>query len=591
MKIRVPLVAALIALQVTGAGNALAKGGGGGGGNPPPPPPPPTTTNPSAPALLSPAAGASVLQPVTMSWAASTGTTPIVAYNWAVSSTSTFSVPVRTGFTAASSTSSVIPLSAVLTGLSPGTYFWRVDAVRDFDSPNVGLITGPWSAVRSMVITGSAPSTLPAPVMTGPPDGFRYHPYETVHNAWQPVPGAHHYLLEYDNEPTFTLPLFNADFSPIPADVTIAPLMFGEPVGNLWFRVVAVAADGTRSLPSNVRMVTISFIAPIPPAPLLVGPPDGSPAQVPFVLDWADDANPQSYELQIGQDPTFAAANAAECTGVDWCVRGIPVSQWTVPNLIPGVKYWRVRSEHGDISPTEPALSAWSAVRSVVVGATPPRIQQFRLDVLTDNGLTVSSHTDAFSGTTLDNQVFGHLELDPFIPVAGQVVTLTSSDPTVASVPPTYTVPHQQGLDATASIGNFPIDPKPVSVAQTVTITASLPTGSMSQTLTVHPRVIPPPPPPPVLTAPDQINPVSGFRSRPGANLTFSWMPVLGATSYELQVDDSSAFTLPLSFSRTTPDTAAGTSTLAKTTFWWRVRATTGSTTGPWSTVRSFFVN
>jgi hypothetical protein len=312
---------------------------------------------------------------------------------------------------------------------------------------------------------------------------------------------------------------------------------------------------------------------------------------VPFILDWADDANQQSYELQIGQDPTFAQANAAECTGVDWCVRGIPESQWTVPNLIPGTKYWRVRSEHGDISPTVPALSAWSAVRSIVVGATPPRIQQFRLDVLTDNGLTVASHTDAFSGTTLDNQVFGHLELDPFIPVAGQVVTLTSSDPTVASVPATFTVPHQQGLDATASIGNFPIDPKVVSVARTVTITASLPTGSMSQTLTVHPRVIPPPPPPPTLTAPDLINPVSGFRSRPGANLLFSWMPVTGATAYELQVDDSQAFSLPLSFTRTTDATAAGTSTLPKSSFWWRVRGLAPGAVGPWSTVRAFTVN
>src|SRR3954470_11003229 len=239
MKIHVPALAAALVLTIATAGPAGAKGGGGGGT--PPPPPPPTTTNPSAPVLVSPAAGASVLQPVTISWAASTGTTPIVAYNWAVSSTSTFSAPVRTGFTAASATSSVIPLSAVVTGLSPGTYFWRVDAVRDFDSTIVGLVTGPWSAVRSMVITGSAATTLPAPVMTGPPDHIRLHPYETVHNAWLPVPGADHYLLEYDNEPPFTLPLFNAQFTPIFA--TVPPLMFGEPVGDLWFRVVAVAAD------------------------------------------------------------------------------------------------------------------------------------------------------------------------------------------------------------------------------------------------------------------------------------------------------------------------------------------------------------
>ena len=120
---------------------------------------------------------------------------------------------------------------------------------------------------------------------------------------------------------------------------------------------------------------------------------------LPTTLDWADDANPQSYELQIGTDPTFAQANAAECTGVEWCVRGIPESKWTIPNLTTGTKYWRVRSEHGDSSPTTPALSAWSAVRSFKMLQTPPRIQALSIDAITDNGLTVYSHTRAYSGT------------------------------------------------------------------------------------------------------------------------------------------------------------------------------------------------
>src|SRR3954466_11995528 len=68
MKIHVPALAAALVLTIATAGPAGAKGGGGGGGTPPPPPPP-TTTNPSAPVLVSPAAGASVVQPVTISWA------------------------------------------------------------------------------------------------------------------------------------------------------------------------------------------------------------------------------------------------------------------------------------------------------------------------------------------------------------------------------------------------------------------------------------------------------------------------------------------------------------------------------------------
>jgi hypothetical protein len=455
------------------------------GKKPPPPPPPPA--GPAAPAQIAPTGGASAVQPVQLSWGASQGTTPIVAYNWQVATNSTFTGLQLTGSTAASSVGGSIPRQAAVSGLPNGSYFWRVDAVQDASDPNVGLVTGPWSPAAAFTVTGSAAGTPAAPNMIGPPDLFKYHPYESVRNEWQPVAGAHHYLLEYDNESTFTLPLQNADYSPIPASETTAPLMFGEPLGNLWFRVRAVAADGTRGLPSNVRRVTITYNAPIPPAPLLTGPPTGTSVTLPTTLDWADDANPQSYELQIGSDPNFAQANAAECTGVEWCVRGIPESKWTAPNLTTGTKYWRVRSEHGDSSATTPALSAWSAVRSINVQQTPPRIKALSIDAITDNGLTVYSHTHAFSGANADNTVFGRLALDPFLPANGTTVTLTSSNPAVASVPPSVVVDRPCCLDNTEALGSFPIDPKQVTVPTTVTITATLPTGSVSVPLTVDP--------------------------------------------------------------------------------------------------------
>ncbi len=430
------------------------------------------------------------MQPVSLQWGASHGTTPIVAYNWQVATSATFSALVITGSTAASSVGGPIPQRASVSGLTNGTYYWRVDAVQDESDPNAGLVTGPWSAGAAFTVTGSAPGTPPAPTMIGPPDLFKYHPYEQVRNEWTPVSGAHHYLLEYDDESTFTLPLFNADFSPIPASQTTAPLMFGEPVGNLWFRVRAVSADGTRSLPSNVRRVTITYNAPVPPAPLLTNPPNGASLKLPTTLDWADDANPQSYELQIGSDPNFKQANAAECTGVEWCVRGIPESQWTIPNLTNGVKYWRVRSEHGDSSPTTPALSAWSAVRSFTMQQTAPKIQALSIDAITDNGLTVYSHSHAFSGTNPDNTVFGRLTLGPFLPSAGTTVTLKSSNPAVASVPPSVHVDRPCCLDNTAALASFPIDPKQVTASSAVTITATLPTGSISVPLTVDPAAV-----------------------------------------------------------------------------------------------------
>jgi hypothetical protein len=522
MKARYAALALCLAGQLVLASPVAAKGGGGTT-----PPPPAAPTNPPAPALLAPAAGASVTQPTTLSWSPSVGTKPIVAYVWQVSSNSTFTALVFQGNAVRPSDTAPAPTTGTFSGLPNGSYFWRVQATQEQVTAIDGPITGPFSAARAITVAGSVAGTLPAPSLTGPPNLFQYHPFEFVRIAWDPVPGADHYLLEYDNEPTFSLPLFNADFSPIPASQTTDPIMFGEPNGNLWFRVRAVAADGTRSLPSNVRQVTVTFTAPDQTiAPLLTAPPDGTTSQLPLTLDWGDDANPQSYELQIGTDPTFAQANAAECTGVEWCVRGIPESQWEIPSLPVGKSYWRVRSEHGDKSPTVPSLSPWSAVRSFTITQTPPAIIAFSVDVMTDNGLTVRSHTNAPSGTTPDNQVFGRLTLNNLVPPGGTPVTLTSSDPSVASVPASVTVPPAGGLDATATLASFPITPKQVATSQTVTITATSPAGSKTVQLTIDPPSLR------RLQVAQSAGPVaiSGGNSQPGLLLINGAVPPSGAT-------------------------------------------------------------
>jgi hypothetical protein len=99
------------------------------------------TAPPSAPTLLSPATGASMTNPATLTWGASTGAAPIVAYQWQVSSNSTFTAikawgnPMATG-------SIPPPLTDKVSGLVNGTYFWRVQATQDQVDPIEGLVTG-----------------------------------------------------------------------------------------------------------------------------------------------------------------------------------------------------------------------------------------------------------------------------------------------------------------------------------------------------------------------------------------------------------------------------------------------------------------
>ena len=76
----------------------------------------------AAPTASSPADGASVTEPVALSWLPVTDPSGIIAYNWEVSTTSAF-----TSITLQSSTNGAT--ADTLSGLANGSYFWRVQAV------------------------------------------------------------------------------------------------------------------------------------------------------------------------------------------------------------------------------------------------------------------------------------------------------------------------------------------------------------------------------------------------------------------------------------------------------------------------------
>ena len=82
-----------------------------------------STPGANVPKPLSPAAGASVGEPVTLSWSVPTTSTPIVAYNWQLSTRSDFATIAYQNSVNAPATQDAF------SGMPNGTYFWRVQAV------------------------------------------------------------------------------------------------------------------------------------------------------------------------------------------------------------------------------------------------------------------------------------------------------------------------------------------------------------------------------------------------------------------------------------------------------------------------------
>jgi hypothetical protein len=96
-----------------------------------------------------------------------------------------------------------------------------------------------------------------------------------------------------------------------------------------------------------------------------------------------------------------------------------------------------------------------------------------------------------------------------------------------------------------------------------------------------------PPAPPSVPGAPTLVSPFNA--STQPQPITFDWNEVGSAVSYNIQIDDSSAFTAPLVRDQSVASSVYATSDLSTSTHFWRVRGVNSAgVAGAWSATRSF---
>jgi hypothetical protein len=334
-----------------------------------------------------------------------------------------------------------------------GTYYWRVQAV------NGALGQGAWSATRSFTVTGPGADAIGSPVLEPLPFGTQYHPMESFPFTWNAVPGASSYVVEADQNPGFSAPVM-LSFNNIPVP-RYGLTMHGSLVGNWHLRVRAIDANGVSGPPSNVRTFSISYNAPLGPAPTLLAPADGATLELPIRVNWNDVQNPQDtgYELQVATDPSFAnvEVHAPQLTNPTYQLLGLSA----------GKKYWRVRHFQGDASPTTAASTAWSAVRSFTVSSAPPKVASVGL----------MGRTSAFSGTFQ----MGEIQLSGPAPAGGAVIQLTSTHPGATPVPATVTI------DAGFAYTQFQFTFGHVTASTDATITASYEGSTATVPITVQP--------------------------------------------------------------------------------------------------------
>jgi hypothetical protein len=93
--------------------------------------------------------------------------------------------------------------------------------------------------------------------------------------------------------------------------------------------------------------------------------------------------------------------------------------------------------------------------------------------------------------------------------------------------------------------------------------------------------------PSPTPSAPTLLSPAQD--ATPAQPVAFDWTDVSAATSYRIQIDDSSTFSTPLVVDRTLTASQFTAANLAARPHWWRVRGiNSAGTAGAWSSVRRF---
>jgi hypothetical protein len=162
----------------------------------------------------------------------------------------------------------------------------------------------------------------------------------------------------------------------------------------------------------------------------------------------------------------------------------------------------------------------------------------------------------------------GTVTLSAPAPTGGAVVSL-SDNSSASTVPASVTVP------AGASSVNL--------TATSVTITGSFGGASRTTTLAVNSGA------PPAPSAPSLISPANqAVVSQP---VSFDWSDVPDAARYIIQIDNSSSFTNPLTFSQSVNMSTATVSGLPAQQLFWRVRGVdSAGTNGPFSITRRFTV-
>ncbi len=488
-------------------------------------------TAPAQAVQSAPATGATnVSVTPTLSWTAVAGAS---SYEVQVATTNTFANPLAVNVTGITTTSYVVA-QALLDNV---TYYWRVMAVN-----NCGV--GVYSATRSfktLIVNDFSVDATPSPQAI-----CRGGSTTITVNVGKIVNFSGNVTLSVTGLPSGVTASFSTTTVAAPGSAILTlNATTATIVGNYNITISGVGSTGTKT-----KVVVLSVVT-TPVQTVQSAPATGATnVSVTPTLSWTAVSGASSYEVQVATTNTFTSPLAVDVTGVTTTSYIVPTA------LLDNVTYyWRVRAVNNC------GIGVYSATRT------------FKTLIVNDFSVDATPSPQAIckgGSTTVTVNVGKILNFSGNVALS---VTGLPSGVTANLSTSTVAVPGSAILTFTATtattVGNY-----------NITISGVGSTGTKTKVVVLS-----------VVTTPAQAvqsAPATGFI---GASLTpvLSWTAVPGATSYEVQIANNTAFTNPI-VNATGITTLSYTSTPlpASTLLYWRVRAVNSCGTGVYSASRTF---
>jgi hypothetical protein len=452
-----------------------------------------------------------------------------------------------------------LPTSVMVKGFSiseTGDWWWRVQAL-----DRAGNL-GPWSPVRTITVNDPAPP--PAPVLQSPPNNGRFAPGDVTF-AWEAAPRAKFYELQVDTSSSFS----NANKTWIRAITTTRHTLSFTSERRYFWRVRGTndsLSAGPWSTIWSFEIKKGSPQAPVPPP----APPASTAAP--------GTGGTALASLTLNQDVAFGAGTVQGTVTLTAAAPPegavIPLaSNWPDNAVVPPSVTVPAGSTSAAFTVTTSSSTRFT--QAYITGEYGGATQGYLINVYPEptiqlNSFTVSTNTP-LGGTAVTGTV-KLLEGWTAGP-GGARVALGSTNPALASVPPSVTIP------AGGSSATFTITTQAVTQATNVTILASR-SVTQPQTLQLLP---------PGALASLSINPktVTGGELSEGT-VTLAGAAPAGGVVVSLSSHDTTVATVPASV--TVPDGASSatftitTKTVCCQGHWSQITASSGGIT-KWETI------